>query len=96
MKTFLKVVLIFVAAVVMLKLLPVLFVIGGVGIGGLLLAGCLLLVAGGMLGAVGLSVAAAVVVVALLLGVALSPIWVPIAVVVGSIALIKRIPGRTA
>jgi hypothetical protein len=96
MKTFLKVLLILIAAVLVIKLLPVLLVIGGAGIGGLLLAGCLLIAAVGVLGAVGLSVAAAVMVVALVLGVALSPIWVPIAVVVGIIALMKRASGRTA
>lgn len=95
MKTFFKVLLVLIAAVLVIKLLPVLLVIGGVGVGGLLLAGCLLIAAVGVLGAVGLSVAAAVLVVALVLGVALSPIWVPIAVVVGIIGLVKKTSNRT-
>ena len=39
MKTFLKVLLILLAAVVVIKLLPALLIIGGVSLGGLLLAG---------------------------------------------------------
>ena len=95
MKTFLKVLLILIAAVIAIKLLPVLLVIGGVGIGGLLLAGCLLVAAVGVLATLGLSIAAAVVAVALIVTVALSPIWVPIAVVLGIIALVRKTP-RTA
>ena len=44
----------------------------------------------GVLATLGLSVAAAVIGVALVVAVALSPIWVPVVAVLGIIALVKR------
>jgi hypothetical protein len=80
MKTFLKVLLILIAAVIAIKLLPVLLVIGGVSLGGLLLAGGLIVAAIGVLAALGLSVVA----------VGLSPIWVPVLAVMGIVALVRK------
>lgn len=79
MKTFLKVLLLVIAAVVFVKLLPLIFGLG-----------CLL--AGATFGFIALaaSVIAALLGSALVIMVVLSPIWVPILAVVGIIALVKR------
>ena len=89
MEIFLKVLLTPIAAGVVIKLLSVLLVIGGVGMGGLLPASCFLGAAIGGLAALGLPVAAAVVVA--IVAVALSPISVQIAVVLGIIAPVKKL-----
>jgi len=89
MKTFLKVVLILIAAVMVVKLLPALVLIGGLSLGGLVLVGLGLLAVGGVLGAVGLSVAAALLGIAAVVALALSPVWVPVLVIVGIVALVR-------
>jgi hypothetical protein len=86
----------FVLFVVVIKLLPALLVIGGVSLGGLLLAGCLIVAAIAVLAALGLSVIAAVLAVALVVAVGLSPIWVPVLAVLGIIALVKKATRTTA
>jgi hypothetical protein len=83
-KTFLKVLLIIVGVLLVLKLLPLLF---GLGVGLVIL----LTVAGLLgLGVTGILVSALVV-----LAVLLSPLWLPLLVIVGIIALVKksRTPG---
>jgi len=90
MKTFLKVVLILIAAVIVVKLLPALLLIGGLSLGGLVLVGLGLLALGGLLGAVGLSVAAASLAIGLVVALALSPLWVPVLLIVGIVALMRR------
>lgn len=96
MKTFLKVVLILIAAVIVVKLLPALLLVGGLSLGGLVLLGLGLLAVGGLLGAVGLSFAAAVVVAGLVVAVVLSPVWVPVLIIVGIVALVRRGSRRAA
>lgn len=84
MKTFLKVVLLLAVALIAIKLLPLTIGLGfavGVALVGLM--------------AVGLSLVAGVAAIALLAGAVLSPIWVPVLLVVGSIVLIKRSMRRT-
>lgn len=80
MKTFLLVVLILVGVVLAVKLLPFIF--------GLLCAvgGTFALVA-----LLGVGVVAALVGVALVLGLLLSPIWLPALLLIGVIALIRRL-----
>ena len=83
MKTFLKVVLLLIVALIALKLLPLTFALG-----------CLL--AAGLLGliALGVSTIAAVLGAGIVLAAVLAPIWVPVLLIVGIIALIKRSNGR--
>ena len=79
MKTFLKVVLLVIAAVIAVKFLPHLFALGwllAVAIVGLL--------------AIGVSVAAAMVGTIVALTVLLAPIWVPVLALIGLIMLIQR------
>ena len=79
MKTFLKVVLLVIAAVIALKLLPLTFALG-----------CLLAL--GLVGfaVLGVSVISLLLGLVVVLAAVLSPIWVPILAIVGLIALIKR------
>src|SRR5437588_10381383 len=84
MQTFLKVVRLVVAALVAIKLLPLTFVLGVV-----------LAVAVLALLAVGVSVIAALLVAAAILLMVLSPIWIPVLIIVGIVALIKRANRRT-
>jgi hypothetical protein len=79
MKTFLKVLLLAALLIVAIKLSPVIFFLAFVG----------LLAAFG-LGVLGLSLVALLVAVALALTVALSPIWIPVLVVMGLIGLFKK------
>ncbi|HEX7631889.1 MAG TPA: hypothetical protein VF388_07140 [Lacunisphaera sp.] len=79
MKTFLKVLLLAVVLIVAIKLSPILF-IGA-------LAG---LVVAGILGAVGLSLLAVLLALALGFALALSPIWVPVLVVMGLVSLFRK------
>ena len=79
MKTFLKVLLIAAALIVAIKISPVLF--GAAFIG---------LIVAGVLGVVGLSLLAALAAVLLTLTVALSPIWLPILVIVGLVSLFRK------
>jgi hypothetical protein len=93
MKTFLKVFLILLLALVALKFLPfvlVPFLIGGLG---LLLA--VALAFGGLATAagVGLAVLAAIVAVLAVVVAVLSPIWIPVLAVMGLLALLRR-PNR--
>ncbi len=79
MNTFLKVLLVAVVLIVAIKLSPVLFVGAALG-----------LLAAVVLGAVGLSLVAAFLAVIVALAVALSPIWIPVLVVLGLISLFKK------
>ena len=79
MKTFLKVLLIAALLIVAIKLSPVIFIGALVG-----------LFAAAVLGAVGLSLVAALVAVLLAFTLALSPIWLPILVVMGLVSLFRR------
>jgi hypothetical protein len=79
MKTFLKVLLIAALLIVAIKLGPVIFV-------GALLG----LIAAAVLGAIGLSLVAVLVGVLLAFALALSPIWIPVLVVMGLISLFRR------
>lgn len=79
MKTFLKVLLLVIVALVAVKLLPLTIGLGFVL--GLLLVALL---------AVGLSVVGGIAALTLFLGALLSPIWIPVLAVVALIALIKR------
>ena len=80
MKTFLKISLIVVLALLALKVLP-LVVVGAIA--GLLIAA--------VLGLVGLSLLAALLAVALGFAFALSPIWIPVLLVMGAISLFKKL-----
>jgi hypothetical protein len=96
MKTFLIVLLALVGAVVAVHLLPLAFAPV------IFVLGLLLLIGGLLVGGVAATVAAVLaVLVALLAGglallVVLAPIWIPVLVVVGLIALIRRANARSA
>ena len=79
MKTFLKVLLIAALLIVAIKLSPVIFV-------GALLG----LFAAAVLGAVGVSLLAVLLAVLIAFVVALSPIWIPILVILGLVSLFKK------
>jgi len=79
MKTFLKIFLIAVAAVIAVKLLPLALALACV------LAACV-----GVVAAVGVSLAAGLLCAGLLLALVLSPIWLPVLALFGLIALIKK------
>lgn len=79
MKTFLKVLLLVVVALVAIKLLPLTIGLGFVA--GLLLVGLM---------AAGLSLLAGIAVLAVVLGAVLAPIWIPVLLIVGLVALIRR------
>jgi len=83
MKTFLKVLLIVALFLIAIKLSPVVFVAALVG----------LLVAA-ILGALGLSLLAGFAAVVIALVAALSPIWIPVLLVMGAISLIKKLNDR--
>ncbi len=78
MKTFLKILLVAAVLIVAIKLSPVIF-IGAI-------AG---LVAAAVLGSIGLSLLALLVAVLLAFAVALSPIWIPVLVIVGLVKLFR-------
>lgn len=85
MKSLLKVVLLLIAAVIAVKLLPLTL---GLGILlGISLVG---------LAAVGVSVIALLLGLAVALVAMLSPIWIPVLAIVGLVALIKRSSRRSA
>lgn len=95
MKTGLKIFLVLIAALLVLKLLPVILVMGGFSLAGLVVVvGGLLVAALGVLVLLGVSVSAAVLAVALAVAVALSPIWVPVLAVIGLIFLLKKAKRR--
>lgn len=79
MKTFAKVMLLLIVAVIAIKLLPLIFGLGW-------------LVAGAVLGFVALGVSATIALMgsALVLVVLLSPVWVPFLAIFGLILLIQR------
>ena len=79
MKTFLKVLLMAALLVIAIKFSPVLFI-------GALVS----LFMAAVLGAVGISLIAALCAVVLALAVALSPIWIPVLVVMGLISLFRK------
>lgn len=81
MNTFLKVFLIVVGVIVAVKLLPIAFGLA---------CGAVALLAG--LAVLGVSLVALLVCAALLVATLLSPIWLPVAVIVGIIALCRRNP----
>jgi hypothetical protein len=95
MKTGLKIFLVLIAALLVLKLLPVILVMGGFSLAGLVVVvGGLLVAALGVLVLLGVSVSAAVLALALVVAVALSPIWVPMLAVIGLIFLLKKAKRR--
>jgi hypothetical protein len=79
MNTVVKVLLVFVVLLVAIKLSPIIFMLALVG-----------LLAATFLGAIGLSVLAVFAAIVLTLAVALSPIWVPVLVIVGLVSLFKK------
>ncbi len=79
MKTFLKVLLLAALLLIAIKFSPVIF-LGAI-------VGLLLAV---VLGALGISLIAALFAVVLALAVALSPIWIPVLVVLGLISLFRK------
>jgi len=85
MKSFLKVLLVVWAAVVAVKLLPLTLAMGFIL--GLVLVGLL---------ALGLSVVAVVAVMAVAIAAVLAPIWIPALVILGLIALIKKLSAKPA
>lgn len=78
MNTFLKILLAAVLLVIAIKLSPVLFLAALVG-----------LLAAAVLGSIGLSLVAALIAVLLAFAVALSPIWIPVLVIVGLVKLFR-------
>jgi hypothetical protein len=78
MKTFLKVLLIAALLIVAIKLSPVIF-----------LGALLGLAAAAVLGAVGISLMALLLAVLLAFTLALSPIWIPVLVVIGLVSLFR-------
>ena len=94
MKTGFKIFLVLIAALLVLKLLPVILVMGGFSLAGLVVVGGLLVAALGVLVMLGVSVSAVVLAVALAVAVALSPIWVPVLAVIGLIFLLKKAKRR--
>lgn len=85
MKTFLKILLLAALLIVAIKLSPVIFI--GMVIG---------LFAAGLLGVVGVSLLVAFLAVALAFAVALSPIWIPVLVVMGLVSLFRRSDSKPA
>ena len=85
MKTFLKVMLVVVLLFIAIKLSPIIFLAALIG----------LLVAT-LLGAVGLSLLAGLFAVVITLAAALSPIWIPVLLVMGAISLFKKLNDRSA
>ncbi|MEX2044540.1 MAG: hypothetical protein WD941_04245 [Opitutus sp.] len=85
MKTFLKILLLVVVAILAVKLLPLTLALG-----------CLLGVALVVMAGLGLSAMAVILGIGILMAALLSPIWLPILALVGVIALIKRMNGSTA
>ncbi|MBI3886426.1 MAG: hypothetical protein HY302_11965 [Opitutae bacterium] len=85
MKTFLKIALIVVLALIALKLSPVLFVGAAVG-----------LLAAAVLGAVGISLVLALLAIVIALALALAPIWIPVLIVMGLISLFRKTGDKPA
>ena len=85
MKTFLKIMLVVMLLFVAIKLSPLIF---GATIIGLLVAA--------ILGAAGLSILAVFLAIFVGLATVLAPIWIPVLLIVGVIALFKKINQRSA
>ena len=85
MKTFLKITLIVLLSLLALKFLP-LMLVGALA--GLLVAA--------LLGVVGVSLIAGLLVVALGFAFALSPIWIPVLIVMGAISLFRKLGDKPA
>ncbi|HVZ66073.1 MAG TPA: hypothetical protein VG936_16015 [Lacunisphaera sp.] len=85
MNTFLKILLIVVACLLALKFLPVILVGAFVGI-----------ILAGILGAFGLTLVALLLIVGIAVALALSPIWIPVLIVMGLISLYKKIGAKPA
>ena len=83
MKTVLKVLLVVALLLVAIKLSPIVFV---VALAGLLIAA--------ILGALGLSLLAVFAATVITLMAALSPIWIPVLLIMGVISLIKKLSNR--
>jgi len=79
MKTFLKILLIAALLLVAIKLSPLIFLGGLVG-----------LLAAAVLGVVGISLMVTLAAVLIAIALALSPIWIPVLVVMGLISLFKK------
>lgn len=91
MTTFLKIVLCVIAAILAIKLLPVLLApVLLVGLVALLLAG-LLLGSAGLVASIGVALLAGFFVLALVLLAVLSPIWIPVLLIVGLVALLRKV-----
>lgn len=85
MKQFLKVLLLVVLALIALKFLPLTFGLG-----------CVLAVALIVLAALGVSIMAAATVVVLVLAALAAPIWIPVLLLFGLIAIIRKANRRAA
>jgi hypothetical protein len=85
MKTFLKVILIVMIAIIAVKLLPFTLALG-FALGGAIVAAAVL----------GLSALAVLFCVSLALIAVLAPVWIPVLALVGAIALIKRLTRNRA
>jgi len=85
MNTFLKIFLIVVLSLLALKFLPVIFV-----------GACVGLILAAILGAFGLSLVALLLVVGIALALALSPIWIPVLIVMGLISLFRKLGSKPA
>jgi len=85
MKTFLKITLIVVLALLAIKCLPL-----------VLVGACVGLLIAAILGALGVSLVACLLAVALGFAFALSPIWIPVLIVMGAISLFKKLGDKPA
>jgi hypothetical protein len=85
MKSFLKIFLLVVLALVAIKLLPLTIALG-----------CMLALAVGGLLVVGVSAFAAVLGVAIAVVAALAPLWIPVLAIVGLVSLLRRAGRRSA
>jgi hypothetical protein len=79
MKTFLKVLLVAALLIVAIKFSPIIFIGALVG-----------LIVAAVLGAVGLSLLALLLAIVLAVALALSPIWLPVLVIMGLVSLFRR------
>jgi len=85
MKTFLKIFLILVLALLAVKLLPAMAVCAFAG-----------LMVAAILGALGVTLVAILLMVGIALAMALSPIWIPVLLVMGIFSLIRKLAGKPA
>ena len=90
MKTFLKVLLYLLLAVVAIKLLPLVLAFTAISAAALLVVAGLLFSGVAAVAGVGVAALVALLVPIIVLAAVLSPIWIPVLIVVGIIALIRR------